>query len=299
MNKYILLLLVSALFTSQHSYGQWYGEQWLKVTSVQINTGFMSLSLNRGNKGEKEDFEKLMPDSEILTSDFTGFRKDDYYYFDPRTVFNVLLGMQFFDREYGYKRNPELRIGLNYFSGFVLNGYWDKEDRMVIDTLNSPRTGRSYFIDSVTSSSFNMEHWMEDIHLDVSVIFRTNSEDRWTLFAGFGITAGRSILSETEISFQENGYIETRSTEGTILQRDYTGGSSTYKFERRTQINNWGCSAYVPLGVDFRIGKRRENLKHMHLCYEIRPTLQYLSLPGFGTLLNSGAQHTLGLRVNW
>jgi hypothetical protein len=60
-----------------------------------------------------------------------------------------------------------------------------------------------------------------------------------------------------------------------------------------------GGSVYLPAGVDFRIGKRREFWKPVHLFYEIRPQVLYTNIPELGSSLRGGIQQGFGIRVKW
>jgi hypothetical protein len=62
-----------------------------------------------------------------------------------------------------------------------------------------------------------------------------------------------------------------------------------------TNKKKFACAAYVPLGVDFRIGKKRAFWKRTHLFYELRPSVT--TIPELRTFANAGVQQGIGLRV--
>jgi len=53
------------------------------------------------------------------------------------------------------------------------------------------------------------------------------------------------------------------------------------------------------LGIDFRIGKKREFWKRTHLFYELRPGINVTSIPELRPITNASVQHGIGLRVSW
>ena len=68
--------------------------------------------------------------------------------------------------------------------------------------------------------------------------------------------------------------------------------------ESETIINkrNIAMSAYVPLGLDFRIGKNNKFFNHIHLFTEFRPTVNVTSVPEMGNFFAYGYQLTSGLK---
>ena len=58
-------------------------------------------------------------------------------------------------------------------------------------------------------------------------------------------------------------------------------------------------NAYIPLGVGFRISNNHEIFKHMHLFYEIRPSVHVTSVPELRTFTNPAIQHGIGVKVQW
>jgi hypothetical protein len=216
------------------------------------------------------------------------------------TMFSVLLGFQFSDNEKtSYKSNPSLRLGISYFNGTTLAGNFYREDRKPYDTLASTNSGQMAYIDSIFSQNYFMIYSSEQLRFDGSFIFRTNPEARWSLFAGIGATIGLSINANTEILYNKSDRTETRLANGNNYSSYGNFSSNIYKSE--TFINNTvlGASTYIPMGIDFRIGKKKEFWKMTHLFYELRPNFNYSSIPELGSLTNAFIQHGLGLRVSW
>src|SRR5690606_33840629 len=128
------------------------------------------------------------------------------------------------------------------------------------DTLTSSQTGQVVYIDSVYTQNYSMDYVSEQLRLDGSVIFRTNPEGRWSLYAGIGFTVGLSVNATTEIYYSKYGRIETRYPNGQTSHsyQYYYPGSYISKTETFRNKTNFSVSPYIPMGVDFRIGKKRE-----------------------------------------
>jgi hypothetical protein len=190
-----------------------------------------------------------------------------------------------------------LRLGVSYFSTTLLSTDFNKEDRKTYDTLISSQTGQTVYADSVITKMYNMYYSSEQLRLDASLIFRTNPESRWSLFTGIGITAGVSVKASTNIEYSGSDSNEFRYMNGNISTQNWW---KTSKTESHKNKNNVTASAFVPIGVDFRLGSKREFWKKIHLFYEMRPGINITSIPELGVVTNISLQHGLiGVRVSW
>ncbi len=245
------------------------------------------------------DFNKLAPNSKLLKNDMSGFSHSSGHNIASMSSFSVMVGIRFSDQERStYKANPQLRLGFSYYNAGFFQEALKRQDRVAYDTLTSSQTGQVLYVDSVITKRYGMNYSAEQIRLDGSIIFSTNPEARWALYSGFGATAGVSLNTQTEIYYTEYTEIETRYPEGYTQSSGYRSSDYT-QWESFRSKNNFSASAYVPLGVDFRIGKKSEFLKRTHLFYEIRPGIDFTSIPEIGTVINSGIQFGSGLRVSW
>ena len=294
LSAIILLTVYSSVF------GQEQQPKTVKRISIHdfyIQTGFFS---ERNTNGTLADFKTLAPQSVLLNNNMTDFSQSGVFGKRGNTMLSVMLGLQFSDKQKTiYKANPLLRLGISYFSGTTLTGGSYKEDRKPYDTLTSTQTGQTIYIDSVTTKNYSMNYSSAQLRFDGSLIFRTNPEARWSIFTGIGITAGLSINANTDIYYSNYGRTETRYANGsTSSSYNYSGNnnSKTEKFRNKT---NFGASTYIPMGIDFRIGKKREFWKRTHLFYELRPGINITSIPELRTITNASLQHGLGLRVSW
>lgn len=269
----------------------------ISIHDIYIQTGFF---LERNTNGTLADFKTLAPQSVLLNNNMTDFSQSGGISMTGNTIFSVMLGLQFSDKQKTiYKANPLLRLGFSYCSGTTLTGGSYKQDRKPYDTLTSTQTGQTVYIDSVTSKNYSMNYSSEQLRFDGSLIFRTNSEARWSLFTGIGITAGLSIEANTHIYYSNYSRTETRNANGNTSSSYGYSSSNDNKTEKYRNKTNFGASTYIPMGIDFRIGKKREFWKRTHLFYELRPGINITSIPELRTITNASIQHGLGLRVSW
>lgn len=274
-----------------------------KVKRVRIK----ELTLLSGMLAQKSDnmglhdFSLLAPNSALLKQNFSGFSQDRGMAMNGNSTCSILMGMHFYDKNEKQKPSPLLRVGLTYFSGNSLNGNLYRQDRSRFDTLTSSQTGETLYVDSVYQKNCSMNYNYEQLHLDVSLLFKTNPEARWSLFAGIGCNAGMSFQSHTDIYYNDFAWTETSMQTSTAQFQHVTqhNGINNGQYESFANASNFGGSIFVPLGVDFRIGKKSEFWKRLHLLYEVRLGMHYISIPELGSSINAGALHSIGVRVAW
>ena len=295
-----ILSMVIFLTASLSVFGQEQKPKAIKKISIHdfyIHSGMFS---EHNSNGTLTDFKTLAPQTVLLNNDMTDFSPSNGFSMTGNSVFSVMVGINFSDKQKTiYKANPLLRLGVSYFSGTTLTGVLVKESRTPFDTLTSTQTGQTVYIDSITTKRYNMNYSSEQVRFDGSVIFRTKPEARWSLFTGIGITAGLSINSITDIYYTNYGRSETRYMNGSTTTTSSYSNSDNSKTEKFKNKSNVGISTYIPMGVDFRIGKKREFWKRTHLFYELRPGINITSIPELRTITNAGMQQGLGKSVTW
>ncbi len=264
----------------------------MSINDVYIQTGFF---MEPSSNIDLDDFRALAPRSKLLENDLSDFSSPyDYYMMDGNMTFTVLLGFQFIDKEKKvYKANPLLRVGFSYSSGTYFAETIFKEDRKPYDTLVSTQTGETFYRDSVTDQYYNMYYQAEQLRLNCSLIYRTNPAARWSFYGGVGLSAGVSMNAYTTIYYDRSSFIDASSYSSS------NSGYGDYAQERFENKNNFGFSAFVPLGVDYRIGKKSEFLRMMHLFYELNPAINVTSIPELRTYTNAVFLQAFGLRISW
>lgn len=256
----------------------------VRISEVNLYTGFTTY---RAEILTLEEAKIFAPGSVLLAQDFSGFSSSSGWSTYTSTNLHGSVGLTF-----NSKPNMRLRMGFNYrgITGFY--GSNNREDRYTFDTLTSAQTGTQYVLDSVVSRNASWHQTAEHISLDASLIFSTNAEARWSFYGGIGGTIGMAINVGTMIS-----YYETYQTPLGLQQVNY---SFTSEHEEYRNSGYLVSSVYSPLGIDFRIGQKREFLKMVHLFYEFRPTVFVASIPELDrTSIRLNLTHGLGVKVAW
>ncbi len=260
----------------------------IRVSEFHVQNGFV---LNSGQHFGLADYKTLAPTSELLANDFTTFQSNDYYIFNGPTSSSyqtIQLGLTFKSNP-----NPLWRIGISHISlGDISKGF-SKSTIVPYDTLTSSQTGQQYFLDSTYEENYNMNYSSQQLRLETSLIYRTNPENRWSVYAGIGLSFGFSYNASTTIDFNSYSY-------GSSYDQSYDysnwGQDKREYFENKS---NWSTSVFVPMGIDFRLGKKREFWKRLHLYHEMKPSITYTTIPGVKRLTNVNMINSLGLKVSF
>lgn len=271
----------------------------VRVTDFYLTGGFVMSTLPAWGIS---DFQMLTTNSQLMDTDFAGY--ETYNNYSQNAPMNsmrnkqvsMMIGFSFSDKEKTkMKGNPHLRIGLTYRSGDLLSGFATRTDRYTFDTLSSSG-GSTYTVDSVANNTYRMNYSSQQLHLDVSVLFRTAPERKASLFGGIGITSGVGLDSRTDIN-----YVQDLSTVVNYpSHQEYMGvkGGNVGQNEANKNEMAYGFSAYVPLGLDIRLGNKNEFWKRIHLSLEMRPSLNVFISPELGTLTTFSSYHGLGMKVD-
>lgn len=271
--------------------------QKFKISDAFIQFGGFN---EKGNHITINEFKKLAPGSQLLKMDLSQFDEYIYDYNSPGYTVGAAVGLRLRNSEgTAYKRSPMLRLGLTYRNHEPYS--IDYADGIVTryDTLKGNH-GEVFYMDSVVSKLLGMEYRTNELRMDISMTFCTNPDARWSLYGGGGISFGWLFNNYTKLHYSETDAIQmTRSEGGEFLYHDY---DSDYYHSRTESFNNkngFSASVFVPVGVDFRIARRGEFFKRLHLFVEFRPGINFTSIPELESSTRFFMNTNFGLRVNW
>ncbi len=254
-----------------------------------------SITLESGLFASLVDFRVLAPQSNLLQHDYSSYDKYPNYLYTPSFTFISSIGIQI-NQDKKRRIKPYIRLGIRYNSNQMLSGSYNYFSRFPFDTLYSSQTGDTIIIDSVISNSINATYDSKQLGIDVAILFRTTPTARWSLYSGIGLAASVSISASTKI-----GFISNRFTEDHSGNHDFYPGYTyqPYRQEIIRNKSNYSMRAYIPVGIDWRVGKKSKFLNHLHLYYEASPTLIYTNIPELNHYLSAHITQSLGLRINW
>lgn len=253
-----------------------------------------------GNLSTSESFNSLRPlapNSLLLSNAPSQYSESESFTFNSGLVTSMLLGISFRNHEKnGYKPRPTLRLGLIYSSNSGLSASIFNENRKAFDTLSSNQTGQILYVDSVVTRNYFIDYISEQIRLDASLIFRSNKKNRLTAMTGIGFTTGLSLNSTTSVRYNKYSRTESYSSSDNYIN-NFNGDN-----ERSTEIvknkTSFGYSMFVPVGLDFQLGKTHLFWKNAHFFYELRSGVNFTSVPELKLFSNAYMQHGFGLRIS-
>lgn len=134
-----------------------------------------------------------------------------------------------------------------------------------------------------------IDHRTSNLQLDVSFLWSTNFEARFQVYGGVGLGAGFSFNAETSVSVFENSY---------TYYRDYDYYYGPTESERFRNKSGFSGNIYLPLGLDWRLGKKGF-WESIHIVSEFRPALAVYSIPELDTYVAPSFGFLTGIKVGW
>jgi hypothetical protein len=298
---FTIIIVIISLGAKAQGLSQLKPVKRLKLCSASLNAGAI---IETNIKETPEDFQKLAPNSNLLTANsikkydaITGYKTFGSSTISSNTIATVMLGFKFGNKnKTDYITKYLLRVGASYFSETNLSANFFTTETSTYDTLVSLLSQQAVYLDSVSRKYYSMTYVSNQLRLDISLLLRSNPYERWSLYTGIGLTAGTSIKAKTTINYEQKDALESRYQNGTnyvtIIKEEF----KTESFKNKSNII---ASLYVPLGADFRIGNNSEFWKRSHIFYELRPSFNITQIPELRTIANIGFMHGLGVRFSF
>ncbi len=263
-------------------------QKGFKISDFYVQTSMFDPRLSNGTIA---DFKELAPNSVLLQKDMAGFTMTGGGYTNS-TCFSGTMGIQLGSTNSGnFLSKLQWRIGFSYNTGNEISAGAYFRQRTPYDTLTSSQTGNQTVVYSHESENYGMSYSSEHIRLENSLFYFFNPNDRWSIFTGLGFNYGTSFNNRVAINYSETNYKDG----GTDF---YANDYSTYSSETYNIANKSSGSIFSAMGLDFRIGNKRDFLKRTHLYYEFRPSIQVSTIHALRTYSTGVLQHGLGLRVS-
>ena len=272
----------------------------IKIDHIQVSMG--------GELGaspmimSREDFSKLAPTTNLFPpSSIEDIRMGQMFSWNASS-FNIQMGWRPSSQDGQEKsQHRAWRAGLTAYGFQTIMYSTSSESQFRVDTLYQSSNGSVYgYIDSTDRQYANGYYKATTLKLDLSHIWSTGLDNRLNLFAGLGVNAGLNLSPRTEILLNHRQTTSIVDTQGTVISSS-SSYDSNFDFQRETFHNKmgWSTAAYIPMGIEFRVGQKREYLKNLHLFSEIRPALNYVHVPETRGYLFPTVQSTLGVKWCW
>ena len=238
------------------------------------------------------EWKQALPESALLQRNFEGF---------THSISNTTYGNSgFYWNTSFYRQNKksgefdgkrELRFGMNLYSLQSNASFFYRNDRTRLDTLSNGE-----YLDSVTYKGLQLYNEAQYLNFDAALIFRSPGESRFRLYAGAGLQMGMSLNNRSELLYREGGSYEI--SYGNISRRSESE-ESRFEREQWKQAVSISASVYMPLGVEWQMGKRREFFRPLFLTAELRPMMQVTGSDDFGAEVSSALTGMMGVRYRF
>jgi hypothetical protein len=254
---------------------------------------FFGTSTEQGNNNNLDFFKKSAPNSKLLSPSSL----DKYSNFYIGNAFsasnlNMNIGMRFLNKNgTGYKYNPLLRMGISFTNNAYtyLSGHNNTQYR--IDTATLSSNGNQFFIDSTSIHQLAGYHYFSELRFETSLIFRTSAKHRISLYGGATVGFGKALATRTNIyEYQYNSINFPNSS--------WTGFNNSIQ-ELHVNKNGYSLNIGTIMGIDYRLSKKHDFWKNMHLCAEVKPNLIYRKNADAKAYTTTGVTSALGLRVTF
>jgi hypothetical protein len=268
----------------------------LKIANASIYTG---TALESYTNLSYANFQKLAPDlNSFPTNRNFNYSSDGQGYDIGGFNVGANIGLQFNKCENSSKKfKPELRFGLNYSSRGAMGGNADNTEKYRIDTLNSANSMRNVYLDSVYNNHCYISQSSKQIRLDASIIFRLMPSKQLSCYGGLGLDFGTAIRSSTHLQYSKGYHFEYTTPDSSTTSNSSREGNYTYTGKTIVNKNGMGGSIYIPIGLDFRLGNKRDFFKRIHLLHEIRPSINFKNTPELKSYdVSCGIKYSFGIK---
>ncbi len=250
-----------------------------------------------------DDFRRLTPGSTLLLHDFEIDRYNQPAGRGAHLTYSGFIGIQPGKPVSPYRYyQPVIDLGFVYLEESGHSLYLFESDTIRSDTMTNSQNGQSYFIDTISSKRYNMNYQWKQIRIDAALIFRLIKVKRLTATMGIGLNVGISFNQRTWISYRTKEYISWD-----YLNQggwEYSDSSKILSkpdpvIESYSNKTNFGCMAYLPLGIDYSFGIKQPAFRGLHLYYKLYPGINFRYIPESGTFLTMSIIHGPGFRIAW
>lgn len=302
MTKTFRILVVLLLVNTTFAFAQVEEEKKEKENSSAFSEVFLIYGSASGMSTVENlsDFRRMAPSSLLLKEDLSDYSSSPSNEWYPHQYFGLMVGFIPGSKNRASKKySPLVRLGINFESGDYFDNYFSKSTSFRYDTLYNSQGQPVYYRDSVYQNRINMHYSSSSLSAEASILLRTNAARRWMFYVGAGFSGGVSFKNEVTVHKSSRDFIEDYDVLGTSHSSYPYYNSHNSQYEVFDIGNSWVISGFVPLGIDFRLGKKNEFLKQVHLFIELRPGIKMMGIPVIGTNTSTFTLSSFGLRYIW
>ncbi len=252
-----------------------------------LNTDIHPLNLNVATQ--------LAPQA-MLLNNLNGFQQVRFWYF-YNPGFSIAGHMGFkLPKKAQHDLGPTLRIGLMFNRSDILFNSYSKSTILSTDSLTNSNGAVTRYIQNVDEENIETRYSNDQLFLDMNLTYAINEKGRFSMFMGAGLGAGIMLNTNTTVTYSKVNSTREVSTISNY-NAAYNFTQVDYREENYSNQPSFAALAYLPIGFDFRIGKRNEAWRKAHAFLEFRPGAHLQIIPEANyTLLRSTVASQFGFR---
>ncbi len=264
----------------------------------RMQVSFGNFELN-GSPTTLDDWKKLAPNSHFLKNDFLKYSKDENYVFDLKPIFNLNFYINTSQKREHTKGGGWIRTGLSFGQVNLLDFRLEKKVVTPIDTLSSNLNNLEIYVDSVDVNELKMHYTSSVIQAEIAYIFKTKESARWGIYGGAGVGIGYAFNNYVSLTEEKKKYFEYQVSNGETYSDEYKMDNNySFNVEEFRLKSSFIVSAFLPVGVTFRVGKNSAFLRKLTLSLEYQAGIQMRRVPELESFVNSYGIAQIGLIVN-
>ena len=193
----------------------------------------------------------------------------------------------------------KLRVGL---SAGMYSIQWNEAYRETneyrIDTLLSQQSGTAYYVDSTHTRNLYYEHLAHMLNVHADYLVYINPRNKLTFYTGVGARFGVSLNNTVSSTYFEHSTINGPNYNDEEYSRFSSNNDDAYSFNSKTLSSTTNMNAYIILGANYRLSKRKRFLKQFHLFHEFNFGLQANHMEVIESSIGFNAGFQSGVRVS-
>ncbi len=276
----------------------------LKINSFNV---LFNSELAPAPNFSKNEILTLARGSVLVPKYFNKAENRDYSSLDLQNNVNLSFGVGLKSKKTGEIRaNQAMNVGLQLTS--LNNSLYStfSSETIGTDTFknNNGSGNQSIYTDTVKNKNFSSQFEAQILSLDVNYLFKSNTDRRFSFYTGIGFIAGLSLNSQVSSRYSEFTSVETRSNNNQNSSYGYSrsrfSDTDVYESEVIGSTNMWYTSAYVPIGLTYRLGKTNQFWNKLTLGLDVRVgvnTLVYRDIEK--SVLNASSKSGLRFSYNF
>lgn len=223
------------------------------------------------------DLRRLTLPSAMLNKDLSGYRYMSYSEQENARFLMGLTANRPIKNEDRYFIS--FRLGLSYSSTSPLYASFSKTDSIPFDTLTSSQTGNVIYVKKLISDYYNAYYQTDRLGINAGALIGTSPLRRFSFYTGLGLHYELVLNASTYL--YHSSYIEYKP-----FGIYNTSSEHQYLPDEEEIIRNrsgYSIMLYVPIGCQFRFGKKAAFWKRLYAYYEFTLGMYSEEIPELGT----------------